>query len=508
MTFKKFQASNNAETTLAVLTNASATTIICKTGEWDLYPTHNGSSDKDYPLVLRQYNVDWYFIKQEIVLVTARSWNTFTITRSYGTCVQDETANPKVQWSSARSFEIDDSMALYFTAENQEDLNDEVERLETDKAEDDEVVKITWNQTIAWIKTFDSIPVWPWTTPTADAQLVDKWYTDTIAFWVLYWTGEDWALNITSWTTNITQWTYNYTSVNISSWAILSMVNSDTKWDIIIKCQWTCNIEWNIDLSWKLFWEENYKRNIILWNLILKQWTQGKWWDWWDWSFDSPAIPWYWWVWSDTWYWWGGWGWSADHWFSWYTPWWNWGVSAWWWGQADDDGKWWNGWAWWYPAWNWWSGGSNWTAWWDAYWDDWVTYTWPDYYPTWTWWWWWWERGDLWCSIIIIAKTFTWTWTIINSWWTWWNGWNWWDITSPNYWETWWWWWAGAGWCWWIIWLVWWINIFSWTLVSNWWSAGAVWAWWVWWVGNSWTVAGTSWWWDIKNILTKDLLLI
>jgi hypothetical protein len=39
---------------------------------------------------------------------------------------------------------------------------------------------ITTNQTIAWIKTFSSIPVLPWSDPTTDNELCQKSYVDAL----------------------------------------------------------------------------------------------------------------------------------------------------------------------------------------------------------------------------------------------------------------------------------------------------------------------------------------
>ena len=53
------------------------------------------------------------------------------------------------------------------------------------KAEiDNEVVKLTWNETIAWVKTFSSSPIVP--TPTTDMQAATKKYVDDNA-WGGWW---------------------------------------------------------------------------------------------------------------------------------------------------------------------------------------------------------------------------------------------------------------------------------------------------------------------------------
>ena len=49
------------------------------------------------------------------------------------------------------------------------------------KANNNEVVKLTWNQTIAWTKTFTSSPIVP--TPTTDMEVATKKYVDDNTWW-------------------------------------------------------------------------------------------------------------------------------------------------------------------------------------------------------------------------------------------------------------------------------------------------------------------------------------
>lgn len=61
------------------------------------------------------------------------------------------------------------------------------------KANDADVVKLTGNQTVAGIKTFSSFPVTPSSNPTTDYQIANKKYVDDkIAGAVLEWDTEDW----------------------------------------------------------------------------------------------------------------------------------------------------------------------------------------------------------------------------------------------------------------------------------------------------------------------------
>jgi len=66
-----------------------------------------------------------------------------TIVRSQGTCVQDDTADPKVQNTTAYSFSTGDTIRAYRVAEDVTDIKTEIARLETDKADDSAVVHLT-----------------------------------------------------------------------------------------------------------------------------------------------------------------------------------------------------------------------------------------------------------------------------------------------------------------------------------------------------------------------------
>lgn len=85
----------------------------------------------------------------------------------------------------------------------------------------DEVVKNTWNQTIAWIKTFSSSPIVP--TPTADMEVATKKYVDDNTWWgwLSWWASITW----TSWT-----WLTTTIDNSASAWTIgQSIVISNTQ---------------------------------------------------------------------------------------------------------------------------------------------------------------------------------------------------------------------------------------------------------------------------------------
>ena len=123
MVFSKYNNSNNAKSTLKSLIWASALSLICKTWEWALYPATN------FKLTIEQYNSDSIVVKREIVYCSSRTWDTFTIVRSQWTCVWDDSADPKVQWTTAYSFEAWDRIGQYMTNEDIDDIQDELTRI-------------------------------------------------------------------------------------------------------------------------------------------------------------------------------------------------------------------------------------------------------------------------------------------------------------------------------------------------------------------------------------------
>jgi len=65
---------------------------------------------------------------------------------------------------------------LRYTADNDKEIKDRIINLETTKANDSAVVKLTGAQTVTGVKTFSSSPIVP--TPTTDMQSATKKYVD------------------------------------------------------------------------------------------------------------------------------------------------------------------------------------------------------------------------------------------------------------------------------------------------------------------------------------------
>jgi len=151
MAFEKYKNTNNWKTKFLAWINGSATSMICTPWEWALFP-----ATWDFFLVLENYNSSDIVIKREIVKCTARSTDTFTIVRWFWTCVWDDSATPKVLGTTQYTFATADYISEYFINEQLDDIQDEVERLETIKLDIDWELR-TWNW--AWKMGYND---WSW----------------------------------------------------------------------------------------------------------------------------------------------------------------------------------------------------------------------------------------------------------------------------------------------------------------------------------------------------------
>ena len=122
MTFVKYQNTNNADSSLIAWISASATTIMIVDWDQNLFP-----SSFPFLLTLEKLDSDWNVIAREIVKATAWNQNSFTVVRWAWTCVQDDTASNRVQWSAKHSFSAWDKISLYFTSEQVKDIQDELQ---------------------------------------------------------------------------------------------------------------------------------------------------------------------------------------------------------------------------------------------------------------------------------------------------------------------------------------------------------------------------------------------
>lgn len=125
MSFENYKVTDYAQTTLSGSISDSATSLIVATWDGALYP-----STWDFFLTLEAVTLNEHetetITKREQVKCTARSSDSFTIVRGQN-------------GTTAQSFTDGDRVSLYFVAENLDDINTEVARLETDKLDNDEL---------------------------------------------------------------------------------------------------------------------------------------------------------------------------------------------------------------------------------------------------------------------------------------------------------------------------------------------------------------------------------
>lgn len=127
-TFEKYLVANNARWQLKVGIWAGSLSLVLDTDQGDLFPAHSN----DYLCTLVQYDVDWVTVlKREIVKVTNKVWDTFTIERGAWACPWSDTETS--QWTTAYAFDAGDYFYLNIVAELIEDIQDETTRLEADK---------------------------------------------------------------------------------------------------------------------------------------------------------------------------------------------------------------------------------------------------------------------------------------------------------------------------------------------------------------------------------------
>lgn len=121
MALTKYTPSNNAQGQLLAGISAGALTLILQSGQGGRFPSV-------YPYLLEVKQNDtvapYAVLKREIVKVTNRVGDTFTIVRSSGTCLPDDSSN--TQGTTAFSFSTGDTVTLTVTAETIKDIQDEI----------------------------------------------------------------------------------------------------------------------------------------------------------------------------------------------------------------------------------------------------------------------------------------------------------------------------------------------------------------------------------------------
>lgn len=419
---------NNLRSELTGNVGVLATTISITAWEWVLW-------ENNMVACLEHY--EWEICtKREIIKITAKNNDTFTITRWFAVCIMNDQTKQQGQWS--QEFVVGDYLSLYLSKEIWESLT----------------VWITTNETA--IQTMVARINAPRTCINNNCQswknAIDSAYNTKCGGNAGFGTGVDGDCVITTADLD-SHWykylcascEYNFNNLTICPWVevrfLWNWVPTINVWDKFINCgcielkSWfvsnTCQTDCWLEKGCEIC---NQCTN---WGVC----CGWQWWQFWTWVCGCNGCPWTansWWYW---WQWWNnGWAWSAPS-----------GLNGWtggcWACRINANGGWWwgGGWGWWWLYWNWWNGGMGWytdcqSTWWYG-WNGWnsglfgtggdgwfngTTYGWNG----WRWWdgwngwvgwnggWWsrdWWYAWNGWCGV--------------SKWWTWWcsqreNGWN------------------------------------------------------------------------------------
>jgi hypothetical protein len=130
MPFANYSSTNEAQAQLAAGITASSNSLILETGYGALFP-----SGTEFFLKIEAFDDQDRVTKREIVLCTNRVDDVLSITRSSGSCPASYSAT--AQTTTAFAFAAGDTVSLVLTSEHLEDVQTEVDRLETDKLDND-----------------------------------------------------------------------------------------------------------------------------------------------------------------------------------------------------------------------------------------------------------------------------------------------------------------------------------------------------------------------------------
>lgn len=129
MTFVKYQSANNAYAKLAAWIDATSLVVLVDTGKGWLFPSFAGNP---YLATIEEADpISGAITKREIVKVSNRVGDTFTIQRSQGYCPASETATS--QTNTAFAFSSDAYIYLSPNAEYMKDIQDEISSINTSK---------------------------------------------------------------------------------------------------------------------------------------------------------------------------------------------------------------------------------------------------------------------------------------------------------------------------------------------------------------------------------------
>lgn len=166
----KYNNTNNASTTLTAWISASSTTLIVENG--DILPT------APFLLTLEHFDNEKVTVR-EIVKCIAKVGTILTIQRGAWTCVQDDSATPKVQNNTPHSFSVWDCASIYWTSEQVQDIQNEIEK------------KLNIDDFQAWTYVYGATSTWtdaysitiPWTLTSYSVGQVFRFMADVDNEW-------------------------------------------------------------------------------------------------------------------------------------------------------------------------------------------------------------------------------------------------------------------------------------------------------------------------------------
>ena len=431
---------NNLKSELTANIGVLDTSISITAGEWILW-------ENDMVACLEHYEND-VCTKREIIKITAKNNDTFTITRWFAVCIMnDET---KQQWQWSQTFVAGDFLSLYLSKEIWESITQNIWINET------ALQTMVWHINAPRTHINDNCLSWK--------QSIDSAYNTK--YWWLAWFGDasDGDLVITEDTFLDASREYNFNNLTICANATLRFC---WLWVPTINVRNNFKNYWTIDMrapylqarnteltDHRLFKNDKVSNKTDDLTQLWTEWWFYKWWSGAGWTAS----------WSDAsdWHGWNGWSGGAYDWINGWNGWtsWSFWTGGWWWfwmwkgwnGWTGACG-WWNGWNWfyWWQWWNvtqrtrfnggWWAGGLWVIRWWDAWWWVWSC----DHTEMWNWWnaitnvyWLHLNARNIWNNLVT-AKWWdggnggiyyrSWTeWWYAPSWWNGWNGANWWEI--------------------------------------------------------------------------------
>ena len=126
MSYVKYTGTNEAKAQFAAPVSASATSFILGAWQWGLFP-----SVFPFKIKCHSYDAIGAVTKREIAKCTNRSGDILTVVRQIENCPASDTAI--IQTQTPQEFSIGDWIYCVFSADVNDDIQQEVSRLETDK---------------------------------------------------------------------------------------------------------------------------------------------------------------------------------------------------------------------------------------------------------------------------------------------------------------------------------------------------------------------------------------